>query len=92
MDDQQRAMELFDKWAESSGKTVHGFNRIEDMWDAWQAATAALRAAPEVTEAMVEAAHAAYWSHPDDRGEDRPCIRAALEAALTARPQGVSDG
>ena len=38
-----------------------------------------------VTDAMVEAAHAAYWAHPDDSGEDRPCIRAALEAALAAR-------
>lgn len=38
-----------------------------------------------VTDAMVEAAHSAYWAHPDDSGEDRPCMRAALEAALTAR-------
>lgn len=38
-----------------------------------------------VTDAMVEAAHAAYWAHPDDSGEDRPCIRAALEAALAGR-------
>ncbi|WP_439426784.1 hypothetical protein [Stenotrophomonas sp. T8] len=38
-----------------------------------------------VTDAMVEAAHAAYWAHPDDSGEDRPCMRAALEAALAAR-------
>ncbi|SQG66897.1 Uncharacterised protein [Stenotrophomonas maltophilia] len=38
-----------------------------------------------VTDGMVEAAHAAYWAHPDDSGEDRPCIRAAIEAALAAR-------
>ncbi|MBC8772330.1 hypothetical protein [Stenotrophomonas maltophilia] len=38
-----------------------------------------------VTDAMVEAAHAAYWAHPDDSGEDRPCVRAALEAALATR-------
>ena len=38
-----------------------------------------------VTDAMVESAHAAYWAHPDDSGEDRPCMRAALEAALAAR-------
>jgi len=50
---------------------------------------AGLRGAPEVTDAMVEAAHSTYWAHPDDSGEDRPCIRAALEAALAARPQGV---
>lgn len=39
-----------------------------------------------VTDAMVEAAHSAYWTHPDDSGEDRPCMRAALEAALAAPP------
>lgn len=38
-----------------------------------------------VTDAMVEAAHSAYWTHPDDSGEDRPCMRAALEAALAVR-------
>lgn len=64
-------------------------------WKSWQAA---LSAPPSpggqgdalVTDAMVEAAHAAYWAHPDDSGEDRPCMRAALEAALAAR-QPVSD-
>lgn len=58
----------------------------------WATIVTALRAAPEVTDEMVEAAHAAYWTHPDDSGEDRPCIRAALEAALAARPQGVNNG
>lgn len=38
-----------------------------------------------VTDAMVEVAHSAYWAHPDDSGEDRPCMRAALKAALAVR-------
>lgn len=35
-----------------------------------------------VTDEMVEAAHSAYWSTPENKGCDRPAIRAALEAAL----------
>lgn len=47
MDDRQRAREQFEAWAKSANMTIHGFNRVEDMWDAWQAATAAQRTAPE---------------------------------------------
>lgn len=55
----------------------------------------------KISEAAVEAAHAAYWAHPDDSGEDRPCIRAAIAAALPhlhpqpaelAEQQGVECG
>jgi hypothetical protein len=91
--------ERFEAWAISRGWSIQrcedGLRRYcscdtEKMWEAFQAALAA-QPSPGgqgdalVTDAMVEAAHSAYWTHPDDSGEDRPCMRAALEAALAAR-------
>ncbi len=76
-----------DKW----GVSAYVDSYVDDDWEVWQAAFASMQPSPAgqedalVTDAMVEAAHAAYWAHPDDSGEDRPCIRAALEAAIAAR-------
>lgn len=86
MDDQQRARELLCQFCDLDRSDYYDGLRV-NAGEAVEAITVALRGAPEVTDAMVEAAHAAYWSHPDDRGEDRPCIRAALEAAFAAHPR-----
>ena len=64
MNDQQRARELFEAWANAEGYCVSrltGHNYLDvavhAAWEAWQAA---LRAAPEVTPEMVAAAEEAY--------------------------------
>lgn len=55
MDDQQRARDQFEEWCKwfatgiakgADGQYIDGLTRA--LWCAWQAATAALRAAPEV--------------------------------------------
>lgn len=68
-DDQQRAREQFDAWAKSANKAVHGFNRVEDMWDAWQAAAAALRAEPNAAALRVAMQSLEQIANaPDDQG------------------------
>lgn len=45
----------------------------------------------KVTDAMVEDAYSAYWEGDDTDGNDRPHMRRAIEAALSASPAQAVD-
>lgn len=95
MDDQQRAREQFEAWANAEGYCVFrliGHNYLDvavhAAWDAWQAA---MRAAPEgfvmvpveptgeMYDAGLEAGNGHDWTGPS----------VVWSAMLAARPQGV---
>lgn len=97
MDDQQRAREQFEAWANAEGYCVSrliGHNYLDvavhAAWDAWQAA---LRAAPECPEGFVmvrikdvEALICSVTHSP------RSALAASeVRRAIAARPQGVKE-
>ncbi|WP_407604759.1 hypothetical protein [Pseudomonas aeruginosa] len=77
----------FDAWVKASGSySWNGFNRMEDMWDAWQAALTPPEGyvlVPMVpTKAMVDASVPA--ASQDQTGRRQ---RAVWDAMLAARPE-----
>lgn len=102
MDDQQRAREQFETWASKywnprkarwAGVDRYRSDDCEKAWQAWQAATAALRAAPEAVAlrtAMRTLEQIA--STPRNKGArvNAKATLLFLQTQLAARPQGVS--
>ena len=83
----QQAREQFEAWATSQQLPIKrhrwGEYKVDDTETAWEAWQAALRAAPEVTPEMVEAAEEAYMPFGD--------MQLAIQCALAASPQEASN-